>query len=191
MELSGTLQGGLPERPLTRDALFGLAYHNSNSTDFYEGQTGDPTHEMRFHNKNKRVAGMVVREGGRIRVFSEDNAKATLVIGWYGLDAKQWEVDYLMKRASEEERAALARKLDKLPKKIAVVFGPNTSVQGVRFDHVVRGGLLLADPSVRSSWSDVLYGPNCDGPVEGLFGRPESYGPRTRTYYRAGEHRTG
>jgi len=46
MELRGTLQGGLPERPLARDALFGLAYHNHNGTDFYQGHTGAPTHGM-------------------------------------------------------------------------------------------------------------------------------------------------
>jgi hypothetical protein len=182
MEMRGTLQGGLPERPLRRDAFFGLSYHNTNGTRFYEDHEGDPTHEMRFHSKEKRVAGMVVHKGAKLRVFTPEVTQATMVICWNGLDAKEWEVDYCMKRAGEEERTALARKLDTLPKKIAVVFGPNTSVQGVRFDDVVRSGLRLVDPSLRSNWKDVLYGPDCDGPVEELFAPMEGYHWRNRTY---------
>jgi len=32
LRLKGTLSGGLPERPLKRDACFGISYQNSNET---------------------------------------------------------------------------------------------------------------------------------------------------------------
>ncbi len=182
MELAGTLQGGLPERPLARDALFGLAYHNHNGTDFYDRHTGPPTHGMRFHNMNRRVAGMVVSEGARIRACTEDPAKATLVIGWFGLDAKEWEVEHALKRASGEDRAYMAKKLAGVPKKIAVVFEPKTRVENVRFDHVAEGGLVLLDPTVRAEWKNVSYGADCAGKPDERFARPKDYSARSRTY---------
>jgi len=70
MDVYGTLQAGLPDRPLTRDATLILNAKDYQGTGSHEfGATG-----------TKDDAGMRLYPGGTMRVHSSDPAKARLVI---------------------------------------------------------------------------------------------------------------
>ena len=56
---------------------------------------------------NRRVPGMVIHPGARIQAFAKDNTKATLVIGWFGLDAADWEVEAVLRKDEYEILSAL------------------------------------------------------------------------------------
>ena len=57
--------------------------------------------------------------------------------------------------AYEKEEPA---ELKALPRKIDMVLLGDVHLKGVVFDNVLKGGILLPDPGIRSKWQNVLYG---------------------------------
>ncbi len=167
LHMQGTLQGGLPERPLTRDAHVGVTYQNPNGTRFYRDdidtwpekkQMEDPLVPLLFH------------EGSRIRTYSTDLRAACLVVGWAGLEAKDYYTSKLLfRRMSKAGQEYLVQQLGKLPKYITAGFADGVEVDGVRFSRFLKGGILLADPAVRASWKNVFYGDDNQTPPEQLY----------------------
>lgn len=163
----GTLQGGLPERPLTRDARAGFSYQNVNGTRFYpEGRKPRAT----GFSLETRVAPLIVGEGGLLRSVSAEPARARLVVGWGGLDATAWHCDGIeFRRSPPAEQERLRAACDALPKEIVIAFRPGARAEGVRFERILAGGLLLCAGAERSALRDCVLAPG-DRPLpDGLF----------------------
>jgi hypothetical protein len=154
MKLRGTIQGGLPRRPLTRDCLFGLSFHNHEKTDF-PGE-GEKFRKMLLGHK----VSMIVGSGAALRVFSRDLERATMVVGWHGIDKT-----YKPPGLTEVEK----KHGKQIQRKVTLWFDADTTVEGVRFDHIHKGGLILRDPSTRGRWKNVTFGEGCDGKPDELF----------------------
>jgi hypothetical protein len=170
LRVMGTLQGGLPDRPLTRDAFVGVSYQNTNGTKFYDNGLLSPP---RNRSLESRVVPLLFLEGSRLMTYSRNVARATLVIGWSGVDAKDWHAAGLsFRRMDPKSQAYLVQQLDKLPKGITAAFVPGVEVDGVRFDWFLKGGLLLTDPSARRSWKRVTYGPHNKAAPDELYHKP-------------------
>jgi len=160
LRVSGTLQGGLPERPLTRDAFVGVSYQNTNATKFYDNGLLSPP---RNRSLESRTVPLLFAQGARLRTYSPDLEKASLVIGWHGIDAKKWHADGVgvsFRRMDPKAQNYLVQQLDKLPKGVTAAFQPGVELNGVRFDHFLEGGILLLDPAAPKAWKNVSYGPH-------------------------------
>jgi hypothetical protein len=179
----GTLQGGLPERPLKREAYVGISYQNSNGTKFYDTDALKPPAQNR--SLELRVAPLLLADGSRIKTYSEDLNKACLTIGWVGLDAKLWHAnpqDVGFKRMEPAAQKHLTQQLDKLPKFVTAAFAGSVDVDGVRFDRFAKGGLVLAKGVDRSGWKNVLFGRENEGTEKELFRTVSSVNIKAGTY---------
>jgi len=167
LHCEGTLQGGLPERPLTRDAYVGLTYQNPNGTKFYP--SGIDTWPKKKQMED-RLVPLLFYSGSRIKTYSADMQKACLVITWVGLEAKEYYTSkMLFRRMSKAGQAYLVKQLDSLPKYVMAAFAKGVSVDGVRFNRFLKDGILLADPSARQSWRNVFFGDENQVPAEQLL----------------------
>ncbi len=161
----GVIQGGLPERPLTRSCTIGLAFKNYTKAE--HADLDDKARSRRF----VRSPGLVVVKGA-IRCYTVDPAKARLVFTEmenqdicprpgteaYERDVKRWP-----------EHKALYAWMAQLPRGLDCYIGKDVTVDGVEFDHIRKGGLLLDAPGAQARWKNVFYGPNCQAKGEALF----------------------
>lgn len=168
LRVEGTLQGGLPERPLQRDAYVGLSYQNSNGTDFRRNGRHVWPEKKKL---NERTASAVfAAPGSRLRSYSTDPAQASLVLTWHGIEAiNYFSKKLLFRRLDEADQQFFRQQLDSLPKYVSAAFAEDVQVEGVRFDRFLEGGILLTDPSVRNAWEDVQFGDDNQAPREQLF----------------------
>jgi hypothetical protein len=172
----GTLQGGLPERPLRRPAFVGLGYQNSTGVRFFdrlprpEGLHPDNPIEKLEH----RTASMGVESTGTLRSFSA-TPEGLLHFRWAGLDAKDWhtkgDAGYRewVESFSEEQFAYLAQQLDSMPRKVTALFMEGSQVDGVVFNDFLKGGLLLETEQVRDAWKNVHFGSGNDAEGDDLL----------------------
>ncbi len=180
LRVLGTLQGGLAERPLTRDAFVGISYQNTNGTKFYGNGLLSPP---RNRSLEDRLVPLMVLEGAHVKTVSTDVEKACLVIGWNGLDAKGWHADGLaFRRSDPKAQDYLKQQLDKLPKGVTAAFDAGAEVDGVRFDYFLRGGILTADPAARRSWKHVFFGQHNKAAPEELFRKVSKINWKQGTY---------
>jgi hypothetical protein len=105
----GVLQAGSPERPIKSDVYIRLA------------------------SSNKR--GFCCFEGGKVRVYSADPAKARLVF------------------ESNEPGVAVTGGIH------VVVLG-DVELRGAHFDQIAPGGIHIADGKMPGSWQHISFGPN-------------------------------
>jgi hypothetical protein len=184
--VEGTLQGGLPHRPLTRNAKLGVSYQNTNGVSFYENNL---LQKPRNRNLEDRIVPLIFNEGSTLRTYSTDLDKARLVIGWVGLDAADWHTSgHAFRRSPQEAKDYLRQQLGKLPKGVVTaLFEKGVTVDGVEFDEFQEGGLLLVDPAARAQWKHVNYGPNNQVSGEKIFAEVESFNARGATYRLASE----
>jgi hypothetical protein len=173
MVLEGTIQAGLPERPLTRDATLGLSFRNWQKVDFSRfGGSGTEIADVR------RVS-MIVRPGGALRTLAADGSDASLVVRYGGANLFNAIGD---PDSPDERRRGLfnhsefTRRFQAVPRKISIYFEADTMIDGVRFDDVHPGGLMYGDEATRAAWRRVTFGPNNVGPPEGLFQQRDSLG---------------
>jgi hypothetical protein len=172
LHCEGTLQGGLPERPLTRDAYVGLTYQNPNGTKFYPSGIDTWPEKKKMED---RLVPLLLYAGSRIKTYSTDVKSACLVITWVGLEAKEYYTSKLLfRRMSKKGQDYLVRQLDSLPKYVMAAFAKGAEVDGVRFDRFLRDGILLEDPSVRQSWRNVFFGDDNQAPPDQLFRQAET-----------------
>jgi hypothetical protein len=175
LTVEGTIQGGLPERPLKRDARVGIATKNYNKV-MYEGRGGPGKVET------TRVVGLLLKAGSTLKTVSTDAEKARLVVG---LSRDNWGWRIREQPGSAYEKKTLRKDpdakyryawYDKLPKLIDVWFGKGVTVEGVTFDAVRKGGLMLAEPADRKKWKDVGFGAKCEAQGDELFSELKEIG---------------
>jgi hypothetical protein len=153
----GTIQGGLPERPLRRSCKVGLAFKNYAKAE-HKGLT-----EKQRRRRFVRVPSLVVLAGA-LRSYTTDPAKARLVFSVmedqdicprpgtprYEKEIKRWP-----------EKKAVFEWMMTLPRGTDVFLARDVVVENVQFDNLRKGGLMMPDPSRRSAWKNVSFGPNC------------------------------
>jgi len=170
LEVTGTIQGGLPDRPLRRDATLGLNFKNHSKSPYDLGGKSD---KKMVAFTTVRVPSLIMHPGSALRSHSADGkALLTLVCNAYPFSK------YRPDPGGETERKALAQDpgikrlydwFDAIPRGLDCWFAATTTVDGVRFDGVRAGGLLLADPAQRSRWQRVEYGTRNLAAAAGLF----------------------
>lgn len=153
ISLGGTLLAGLAERPLTRDCFLGLSYKPKGEGGNYASFATDARADDR---------GIVVLEGGDIEIHSADARKARLVIGWHGL-------------AEKEDDETIAAKGGK-PHRIEIAILEDVELNGVVFDHFLKGGIEMKNPDTRKGWKNVFYGEHNEGTPDELFRKHEHAG---------------
>ena len=89
---------------------------------------------------------LILQPSGRIEVHSADPTKARLVFRWMGGAGERKTYD-----------------------KISVVFSGKTQFNGVLFENINKGGILLADGNATRTWKNVFFGSNNDGKPDELY----------------------
>jgi len=148
--VAGELLAGTPERPLTEDCTIGLSWRRKGRGPGEKATAGRPNDY-----------GLVVRPDGKMYVYSADPNKARLVITWNGLKSdSSGRAEDVAKIPPDELRAC--------PRKVDMVFQGDVALSAVRFDCVLKGGIMMADPSLRAKWN-VAVGDHNEAPPDGLF----------------------
>ena len=135
--VGGTLMIGTPQRPITRDMIFAV--------------TGiDEQNINRQPAENIRCPGVsfLVGEKGRLVMHTVDPTKARLV--------------FKMHDSEKAKARGKSRARDKRygnPKGIVLDFLGEAKLNGVVFDNVLEGGLMVS-PQQRATWKNVSYGEN-------------------------------
>ena len=167
----GAIQGGLPDRPLTRSCTYGLAFKNYTAARYtgpgaQDSSGGKPRYEYR------RVPSLIV-EKGALRSYSQDLAKAHLIFTvmenqafWFEPGDDRYEST--VKR--NPEYAQVVPWLKALPHGTDVYLSKEAVVDGVEFDYLRKGGLMVQDPAARARWKNVFFGPHCQATGAEVFG---------------------
>jgi hypothetical protein len=147
--------GGSPDRPLKRDAYFGLGYRNwmnlpvperENRKKKPEQQTGVKTY-YGYDGCNALVKGGLIG-------YPAPGSNARLVVCWQRMSfggAGNW--------GRQDE--AFNKVFPKLAPKISIWFGPAAKVTNVRFDDLHRGGIVTPSADVFKKWKNVTFGDGC------------------------------
>lgn len=160
LKLSGTLQGGLPERPLTRDAHVGLSFRNWKKVNFSVvpgGAAGDEKTERKKGIRDLRLVSLHAAEGSVIRSIAADPTKASLVIGWTGIE-KTNTIGDPEKKDGKFATPEFAAAFNAIPRQVTVALMPGCVVDGVCFDHLHPGGLLVGEAGQQAAWKGVRWG---------------------------------
>jgi hypothetical protein len=181
LRVEGTVQGGLPERPLTRSATIGLSYRNWQKLDFSKW-SGDPKEGMR----DVRLVSAMFMPGSEVKTISSGPAKAHLVITWTGVQNTNVVGDPAGKAGDKLggkfTDAEFAKLYNSIPRKITAFFDSGVSVDGVMFDNVHPGGLLVRDAATRQAWKNVQFGPGNTGKPDELFQVESGFVAKNGTY---------
>jgi hypothetical protein len=165
----GSLLGGLPDRPLTRNATVAVGFKNHTKAQ-YDGpgreESGGKVEQYR------RVPSIIATGGATIRSHTADAAKARLVITWMG-EKGMCEGRPIPKIGSgwgdgefgfwTGRRPDVVHRyvwMDSLPRGIDAYIDASVTIECVELDCFRKGGLLLSDPASMSKWKDVRYGPH-------------------------------
>jgi len=172
LSCGGTIQGGLPDRPLTRSAYLMVHFKNYTQSVFDgEGAFRDRTGQAQEY---PRVPSLRV-SAGALRSFSKDIQQAHLVVTWIG-DLGVWNVR--PPPGSDAEKNQLAKTpeaagrfqwIDSLPHRVDCHLGKGVAVDGVEFDYVHKGGIMFDDPADKAGWKNVFCGPHCEGRGEEMY----------------------
>jgi len=169
--VSGTVSGGLPDRPLESDAYLAVSFKNHGNRP-YEGPA-----KPAYRNgplEMIRVPSLVLESGARLISIPGKDKAARLVITSTATD----EGRYRPRLDSERETLTLKNEpdaakfhswYDALPHGITVFVSPGASIGNVRFDRLVEGGILVTDPATRAPWSEVGFGEGNAGSGTELF----------------------
>jgi hypothetical protein len=170
LTVEGTLQGGLPDRPLTRDAYVGVSFRNWQKINFSKVPGGAMTDkdgavnermEQKKGIKDLRLISLIVRGTGVIRSFSQDPAKASLVIGWTGIENTNVIGDPRPKDGKPTGRFTtpeFATMFNAIPRKITVSVTKGAVLENVCFDDLHPGGILLGEAGMETSWKGIRWG---------------------------------
>jgi len=163
----GTVQGGLADRPLARDAYLGIHFKNHTQASWKPDQTIE------------RRPALVLQAGSTLRAYTKDPAKARLVVTFAG---ERGSLYYAAARSDAEE-ARLAALTDpkgkeayekykwyySLPRGLSIWMAGDVAVENVEFDWLRKGGLMLQSPAARSGWKNVTFGPHGLGTPDELI----------------------
>ena len=151
LQIDGKLLAGTPERPLTKDCTLGLSF---------KGQTS----------KHDLDIGLVVTEEASLVVQSADPENARLVLRWHGVSNPSGTF-------KDGEPPEVAAK----PHGIRMLLMGDAQLNGVEFQDVLKGGIMMPNPSLRTRWHDVFYGKGNFGSPDELFVPWDKAGPRAKT----------
>jgi len=157
---NGVLQGGSPERPLTKDATVALGFAN---------------------NKRPGTSGLYMALGSILRVYSKDPSKARLVFtsstSIPGFNDGQGRNQHDPgKKASGS-------------KGIAMQLAGDLQLNGVMFDYVMKGGIALYDKNAKQSWKNVFHGKNNAGSESSLYTQMKA-NPNAYYHARGGDQKS-
>jgi len=152
MRILGTLQAGSPERPIDRDVFIGLGFKDRADSM-----------QHKYHGKSLKYA-LIVQQQAQVRVFSKDPSKARLVFAHHGLPGDGEEGTPNKDKQPEKYKIYMD-----LPRLVGAVFLNDPEFNGVVFDDFHKGGILLANPEVRSKWKNVTFGPGNEGQPDDLI----------------------
>jgi hypothetical protein len=166
MLMDGTIQAGLPERPLTRDATFALSVRNWAKLPLKSGNDKEKY--------DTRKVSAMFGSGSCIRTIAAANSKAKLNITRFEFGGpycnKNWVVmvgcypqgiEVPAKDLSAFADPAFKAMFDSKPFKTLAYFAKGVKIEGpVQFDHFPVGGILCEDVSEAKAWKDVTFGPN-------------------------------
>jgi hypothetical protein len=188
IEIEGTLQGGLPERPLQRGCEIVL-WTKNHSGARYQGP-GAKSRRNEPPGYYARVPSLVLQDGARVQCYSANSEKARLQLRMglphhavgvrHRFDSNEAKADHWCHRNDPyyEKRYAW---FDTLPQGIDMWIAKNVTISGVTLNHLRQGGILMHDPTSSGGWEDVVFGPRCMAHRKELFSHVESLG-RDRAY---------
>jgi len=175
----GTILGGLPERPLTRNCTFGLSLKNHSNATFSQL-------DEEMHRESRRVPALVLLSGSTIRSHTADPRKARLVLTYVpdgigdrsSFDLRPPPGSAAAKKVLDRHPEAAKRFawFDKLPRGLDCFLGTGTVVDGVEFDHLRKGGVLYQDSATKARWANVFFGSGCLARGDDLFTYVEKLG---------------
>ena len=93
---------------------------------------------------SKLSLGLLLRPGNKLQVYSADPDKARLVIRWHGHGS-----DALTKLGGKPQ--------------IRVALFGDCQLDGVLFDNLAPGGLILSEAALPAAWKHISFGPTCAG----------------------------
>jgi hypothetical protein len=133
VQVTGELLAGTPDRPLTADCTLGLSA------------------KLKENARNVKTTdyGLMLYKEGKIVVTSADPAKARLVFKRNTRPASSY------KMTPEEEK--------RLPTGVDMVLLGETKFDGVVFSDILKGGIIMPDPSAAKQWKNVTVGSGSAG----------------------------
>ena len=146
--------GGTPDRPLKRDAHFGVGYRNWTNLPVPElpnrkkkaKQTTGAKHYYGYDGHNARIQGDLIG-------YPAKGSEARLVVCWQRISAGgagNWG------RTDD----AFKKVFPNMPPKITI-WVESAKVANVRFDDLHRGGILTPKADIFKSWKNVTFGDGC------------------------------
>ena len=146
--------GGTPDRPLKRDAYFGVGYRNWMNLPVPElpnrkKKPKQPTGAKLYYG----FAGSNARIQGDLIGYPAKGTEARLVVCWQRISAGgagNWG------RRDE----AFKKVFPNMPPKITI-WVESARIENVRFDDLHRGGILTPKADIFKSWKNVTFGDDC------------------------------
>jgi len=155
----GTIQGGLPEKPLKRMAMLGLHFKNYSGRP-HPALVKDPNAPGSTsgapRNVTKDVPTLGMAPGTALRAYTTDPERAPFVIGWTGFSPST----HIFHRQRDYELEAWYHRI---PRRLKIEFGKGVTVENVTFDHVLKGGLIVESRTDFEQWRNVRFGEHCEG----------------------------
>jgi hypothetical protein len=178
MTCKGTICGGLPDRPLTRDCTFALGYMNWVPVQFSVESGSEQDEEW-----NRRRTSLLLEEGAEMVVHSSDLNKARMVVRWHGM-RRTWAINSYFQGIDSRRTSVyfkdprIREEFDLIRPKIDLWCGPGVRLDGLRFEDLRAGGVMYADEATRRLWKNLEFGDSCEGAGEERYARVEKVGRR-------------
>jgi hypothetical protein len=145
MEVVGQVLAGTPERPLTKDCTLALSFKAKG----------------RFRLSKPDDRGLVLYREGRLAVHSADPAAARLVFRRNPLPAQS----HTFPGGKESPEVAA------MPHGIDLLLLGNVELDGVEFNDILTGGILMPDPAQRKAWRNVFFSEGNFAEGDALFAK--------------------
>jgi len=152
--------GGTPDRPLKRDAYFGLGYRNWQNLPIPESETCNGKHGKRRESAPGETAIYYGYKGynaaieGNLTGYPAPGSDARLVVCWQRIafgGAGNWG------RSDE----AFLKVFPRIPPKIGLWIGADSMLENVRFDDLRLGGIVTESIETFRRWKNISFGDGC------------------------------
>jgi len=153
VKAGGEVTGGMPDRPLKRDAYMGLGYRNWQNLPVPEQPNRKPKPQTGVK-KYYGYGGYSALVEGDLTGYPAPGSDARLVVCWQRIasgGAGNWG------RTDD----AFQEVFPKFLPKIALWVSPKSKIENVRFDDLHRGGIVTANLETIEAWKNVTYGDAC------------------------------
>jgi len=161
LTVQGNVWGGLPERPLTHNCVWAVAYKNHTQASF--------TNKQSVTTKYTRVVSIWLQPGSSLKSHSAAGKKSGhLVVTSMGEQVGNlagralpgdWTYGFEKEKGDQyPDRLERYTWFDKLPRGLDIAIEAGVTVSNVEFDHFRKGGLLPADPASAKAWTGVTFG---------------------------------